>query len=374
MSTETTKKTVVVVGGGSVGAGIAKSLSAQLDPSKHQLVMVTASEKYVHLPGTIRTVTTAEGELEKRVFIPYGDFLKGKGEIKHGEVASFTARSGGKGTVDLASGESLEYDVLVLATGSKWPGPFELPTGGEKLQSHIDSWRAKIEKAQSIVLVGAGAVGIEFAGEISDFYKGKNVSIVHNGRLPLNDVYPDRLRNGLLTKLQKRNVNVVLNDRLDNYTLSEDGTVTLRSGKALNADLVIPTVGGTPNTAFIKESLGEAVLTASNYVEVLPTFQLPSHANIFAAGDIIEWKEQKQAAKAAGHVSVVVKNVLSALKGQSPSAQYKGSYEIMVITLGREGGAGYFGVLWGLIFGDWFARMLKSRGLMIEMTKGNFGF
>lgn len=76
-------------------------------------------------------------------------------------------------------------------------------------------------------------------------------------------------------------------------------------------------------------------MDSANYVKILPTFQLPGHSNIFAAGDIIAWKEQKQAAKAAAHAGVVVKNVLAVLKGQSPPSQYQGSYEIILVTIGR---------------------------------------
>lgn len=155
------KKTVVIVGGGFVGSNIAKSLSTQLDPATHRLIQITASPKFVDLPATIRTVVTSEGKLEERVFMPYGDYLGGKGEVKVGEVVSFTETKGDKkGEVKLAGGEVVEYDVLVLTPGNKWPGPLDFPTDQTELQRHIDSWRAKIEKAKSIVLIGAGAVGI----------------------------------------------------------------------------------------------------------------------------------------------------------------------------------------------------------------------
>jgi thioredoxin reductase len=37
------------------------------------------------------------------------------------------------------------------------------------------------------------------------------------------------------------------------------------------------------------------------------------HPYIFAGGDVIEWKEQKQAGKALGHAPIIVKNVLAVL-------------------------------------------------------------
>ena len=52
-------------------------------------------------------------------------------------------------------------------------------------------------------------------------------------------------------------------------------------------------------------------------------------------GDIIDWEEQKQAAKNAGHAAVVAKNVKAVLEGRKPTAVYKGSYEIILVTVGK---------------------------------------
>lgn len=52
---------------------------------------------------------------------------------------------------------------------------------------------------------------------------------------------------------------------------------------------------------------------------------------------------------------------------------YKGSVELIVLTNGANGGAGYFGLLWGIVLGNWFAKMAKSKGLMIDMSRKGMG-
>lgn len=56
---------------------------------------------------------------------------------------------------------------------------------------------------------------------------------------------------------------------------------------------------------------------------------------MFALGDIIEWKEEKQAIKAGAHASIVVNNVL-AVTGTTPKfKEYKGSVEMIGLTNGK---------------------------------------
>lgn len=85
----------------------------------------------------------------------------------------------------------------------------------------------------------------------------------------------------------------------------------------------------------IAESLGQDVVTARKHVKVLPTLQLPSQHSIFALGDIIDWKEQKQAFKTSGHASVITANVMSLLNGSKPGKQYKTGPEMILVTNGR---------------------------------------
>jgi NADH dehydrogenase FAD-containing subunit len=65
------------------------------------------------------------------------------------------------------------------------------------------------------------------------------------------------------------------------------------------------------------------------------TLQLPTHPAVFAVGDIIDWKEQKQAAKANGHGPVVVANVVNLLAGRPVQKEYGGFPEAIMITNGK---------------------------------------
>lgn len=82
-------------------------------------------------------------------------------------------------------------------------------------------------------------------------------------------------------------------------------------------------------------SLGEDALNGHGFVKIKPTMQLLNHPSIFALGDIIDWTEQKQAAKLMWHVPVIVGNVVSFLNGATPTKKYTGATEMIVITNGK---------------------------------------
>ena len=65
------------------------------------------------------------------------------------------------------------------------------------------------------------------------------------------------------------------------------------------------------------------------------TLQVKGHPDIFVAGDIISFPEQKQLAKIPGHVAVITANILSLLQGKPAKKTYSGTTEMIAITNGE---------------------------------------
>ena len=67
----------------------------------------------------------------------------------------------------------------------------------------------------------------------------KKVTLVHNQKLLLNSVYPDKYRKDIERRLRLRNVDYILGDVVENPTEGVSG-VTTKKGKSLpDADLVV---------------------------------------------------------------------------------------------------------------------------------------
>ncbi|KAI0308135.1 FAD/NAD-P-binding domain-containing protein [Multifurca ochricompacta] len=356
------KKRVVIVGGGCAGIQLCSALvkKKKLNPQVYTLTLITARPFFVHLPATIRTTTTGEGSLEERIFIPYSNLFKDDlGEVKIGRVKSIQGRKTGGGQLVLLDGSSS------TTMSSCW----RLGTLGAL--KHVQEWRQKFEHAKSIVIVGGGITGVEFAGEIRDFHPKTDVTLVHPRTQLLNEAYPDKFRKRVHDDIAFRGVGVVWNDYIDNLA-SVNGSVTTRSGHTIQGDLVLPCYGGRPATDFVS-ALDPAALDDHGYIRVKPTLELISFLGIFAMGDAISWPEVKNVIRARAHADIVASNIIAYLNN-SAALTYKGKIEMVVVTNGRTHGVSFFGVLWGIVLGNWFSALVKGRELLVTATRRDLGF
>jgi len=56
---------------------------------------------------------------------------------------------------------------------------------------------------------------------------------------------------------------------------------------------------------------------------------------VFAAGDIIDWPEEKQFGKTVGQAAVVAENIVSYLADKPLRKEYTGSPEAIILTNGK---------------------------------------
>ncbi|EEB98155.1 hypothetical protein MPER_02387, partial [Moniliophthora perniciosa FA553] len=164
------RTTILIVGGGSAGITIAKPLSKSLDPAKYNIVLVNPRPYILFLIPALRMVVSDQDHLQDQIMVPYDRlFHKGNGTFVQGQVTKINQRPGDtRGEVVLDNGETLGYDILVLATGSKWDGPLAFPNEPSEVKPFISKRREEFAKSQNILLVGGGTVGIELAGEIRE--------------------------------------------------------------------------------------------------------------------------------------------------------------------------------------------------------------
>lgn len=189
-------------------------------------------------------------------------------------------------TIELASGHSLAYDQLVIATGSR---AICLPLPGADLGGVVTfrdlkdlAALHKVQAGEPVVVIGGGLLGLEAAAGLAGH--GADVTIVH-----LMDKLMERQLDApaatlLKTSLETKNITVELLAQSD-YLREAPGTgkvdaLVLKDGRALPASLVIMAVGISPNCTLAKT----AGLTVGRGIEVNDQMQT-NVPNIYAVGE-----------------------------------------------------------------------------------------
>ncbi|MCO5550072.1 hypothetical protein L7F22_003551 [Adiantum nelumboides] len=103
---------------------------------------------------------------------------------------------------------------MVYALGSHLPDPLrtEARTKTEGM-SWMRDIQARVKASQEIVLVGGGALGVEFATDIKSVYPDKKVTLIHS-RKQLLPNFDEEVHKVALKRLQELGVDAVLGERL----------------------------------------------------------------------------------------------------------------------------------------------------------------
>jgi len=191
--------------------------------------------------------------------------------------------------VALASGGSLAYDRLLIATGSH---PVQPPIPGMDLPGVHACWTmadarsiiARAAPGSRVVQVGAGFIGCIIMEALVS--RGVRLAVVEMGDRMVPRMMTPVAGTMIRTWCESKGVGVHVNARVATIRRAAGGdalVATLASGAALEADLVIVAAGVRPNVAFLQ---GGAVACATGIL-VDATMQT-SVPGVYAAGDVAE--------------------------------------------------------------------------------------
>jgi len=225
-----------------------------------------------------------------------------------------------KRTVSTSDGKTYPYDKLVLAVGAKpvmppipgidSPGVFTLRTSGDAV--NILNW-INSKRVRDVILLGAGAIGIEKAYLLSR--QGLKVTLVEI----LNNIMPNVLDPDMAEEIQiymeKKGVQLSLNQKVTAINGKDSvESVNLASGKEVKAGMVVVSAGARCNVGLAKDAgleLGSLGLKVNQNLQT-------SDPDIYAGGDLIEYQSHITGKPALGQLRpnaviagrVIAKNIL----------------------------------------------------------------
>ncbi|MEO0380914.1 MAG: FAD-dependent oxidoreductase [Pseudomonadota bacterium] len=233
----------------------------------------------------------------------------------------------------------------------------------ERRQSAFDAQRT-LTTAQSVLIVGGGAVGVELCGELA------NKKCI----LATTELVPDLpVKDKVLRSLQSRGVQVhfARARRLSEHTYDV-------GGEEIEVDACLWCFGGRPQTAFLPSDL----LDDRGFVAIDPYRRSLKFPQMYACGDVASKSDGQRLASYA-HIEgeYVAHHILASLRGREISP-YSPPPRFVALSLGpRDGCFVYdsiafpmpgFLVPWlkGLIEA-WFIRLLPMPYALLSLLPGD---
>ena len=183
--------------------------------------------------------------------------------------------------IELADGDTLPYDRLLLTTGAQ-PRPLNLPGVDELAPRYLrtiedsQALKAAFTPGARVVVVGAGWIGLEAAAAAR--HAGSDVVVLEYAELPLLRVLGPEMAQVFADLHREQGVDLRLGARIAS---ARAGALVLEDGSTVEGDVFLAGVGVAPDVQLAQE----AGLTVDDGVVVDASLRSSDPA-VFAAGDV----------------------------------------------------------------------------------------
>jgi NADH dehydrogenase FAD-containing subunit len=244
----------------------------------------------------------------------------------------------------------ISFDYIVLATGTRLSKPAAMDDD-DKLSSvgYLQKHQAGVKRSESILIVGGGAVGVQMATDLKEYYPEKEVTVVQS-RARVMPNFHSALHDLIQRRFDELGVWLITGSRV---TIQSDGfpsdgssfDVQLTNGNTESTQFVILATGQTPNNQLLADldkphPEGESIVNPDNgFIRIRPTMQFldEKYPNLFAVGDIADTGAQKAARPGSAQAAVVAKNIQALIEGRAAEDTYVKGPGAIHLILGMVG-------------------------------------
>ena len=279
----TPRSTFVIVGAGLAGAKAAERLRAEGFDGRLLLLGDEGERPYERPP---LSKAYLRGEADRDSLYVHHDGFYAAHDIELRTAAPVRSIDPAHRHVELASGERIGYDQLLLATGA---APRHLPLPGADLagvhylrsRRDADALAAAAARADHVVVVGTGWIGSEAAASLRQL--GHDVTLVGPDAAPLARVLGPEVAGVYRDLHADYGVRLALGTRVAGFHgHGRVEAVVTDNGRTIEGDLVLVGAGAVPRTE-LAEAAG---LPVRNGVLVNEQLEAVGAAGVYAAGDV----------------------------------------------------------------------------------------
>ena len=283
------KYTDVFVIGGSAAGVVAATTAKNHTPEKK--VILARLEEKVMVPCGIPYIFGSLDNSSKNI-MPDTGINKAGVELIIDEVVSINET---EKFCTMKSGETIFFDKLIIATGSRPTEPKWLE--GRELDNvyyifknkvYLDKFNNNLKSLNNIVVIGGGFIGVEMSDELKK--AGKNVTLVEMQETILSLAFDKEVALEVEEIVKEEGVNLITGNGISKI-IGKNGKVSsveLQDGTIIEADAVILATGYSPNTK-LAESIG-LNLNRKGFIKV-DEYMRTDIKDIFAVGDCAEKRD-----------------------------------------------------------------------------------
>jgi len=279
---------VLIIGGSAAGMVTATTGKAHWPEKSFTLVK---KQKDVMVPCGIPYIFGTLGSSEKNIMPVDATMQKIGVESFVDEATNIDTK---EKVVSFASGEKIQYEKLVIATGSSPIKPKWLP--GAELENvfvipkdrvYLDEMKSKFGSLKNIAVIGAGFIGVEFSDELAK--NGYNVTLVEKLPHILNLAFDVELSSKIEELLTNRGVKIVTGVGISKINgPNKVQSIELENGQKLEMDAVVLTMGYRPNTELAKNA---GIQVDEDDFIAVDEYMRTHTPDVFAVGDCAQKRD-----------------------------------------------------------------------------------
>ena len=188
----------------------------------------------------------------------------------------------GQGRIRVGEDRTITADAIIVGTGSRPKALAGIDFDGDRI---INSDHATLagDLPGSVAIIGAGAVGVEFA----TFYRqmGAEVTLLEalDRLVPLEDA---EVSKALLQAFKKAGIDCRVGVRVEGAAVDGDGVTVRLEGGEVKAEKLLVAVGRAPNTEGIGLEAAGVELTERGFIQV-DEWMRTSGPGVWAIGDVV---------------------------------------------------------------------------------------
>ena len=336
-------KNLVILGAGTSGTMMANHLNAKLDKKEWEITIIDQYKTHYYQPGFLflpfDIYTSKQVKKNGKKFIPKSvNYLQEKIELIVPD----------ENKVTLENGIDINYDILIVATGTKtapdevegmngsewYKSIFDFYTyeGAKALRNKLREWEGgKLVVHISEMPIKCPVAPLEFAFLADSFFKHKGMreKVEITYVTPLDGAFTKpKATEALHYLLKEKNIKEVTNFNIERVDFENNKIIDYADAE-VEYDLLVTVPTNMGDALMERSGMGDDL----NYIPThKATLQSKAHENIFAIGDATNLPASKAGSVAHFEAEILTDNILLYIKGEPLKAEFDGHANCFVET------------------------------------------